>query len=105
MAPPARQFVMLRSGFSTHRIGVELKKAGVIRSVFAFRVWRQLHPRLSLKAGEYLFDHEAALPQVYGRVARGDIYFHEVTIPEGYTMFVIAKAMEEAWLGTTDEFL
>jgi UPF0755 protein len=105
MAPPANQFVLLRSGFSTHRIGVELKKAGIIRSAFAFRLWRELHPKLSLKAGEYLFDHEASLPQVYDRVARGDIYFHEVTIPEGYTMFDIAKAMNEAGLGSAEEFL
>ena len=105
VAPPAKQFVLLRSGFSTNRIGVELKKAGIIRSVFAFRLWRELHPKLSLKAGEYLFDHEANLPQVYDRVARGDIYFHEVTIPEGYTMFDIAQAMENAGLGSAAEFL
>jgi len=105
MSPPANQFVLLRSGFSTHRIGIELKKAGIIRSAFAFRLWRELHPKLSLKAGEYLFDREASLPQVYDRVARGDIYFHEVTIPEGYTMFDIAKAMEEVGLGPSEQFL
>ena len=105
IVPPSNQFVLLRSGFSTNRIAVELKKAGIIRSVFAFRLWRQIHPKLSLKAGEYLFDREANLPQVYDRVARGDIYFHEVTIPEGYTMFDIAKAMEDAGLGSADEFL
>ncbi|HWZ82925.1 MAG TPA: endolytic transglycosylase MltG [Terriglobales bacterium] len=104
-APPANQFVLLRSGFSTHRIGVELKKAGVIHSVFAFRVWHQLHPKLSLKAGEYLFEKSASVPEVYDRIARGDIYFHEVTIPEGYTMFDIAKAMEDAGLGSADQFL
>ncbi len=105
MTPPANQFVLLRPGFSTHRIGVELKKAGIIRSEFAFRLWRALHPKLSLKAGEYLFDREATLPQVYDRVARGDIYFHEVTIPEGYTMFDVARTMEEAGLGSAEEFL
>src|SRR5207253_6179941 len=35
----------------------------------------------------------------------GDIYFHTVTIPEGYTMFDIAKLMEDAGLGTSAEFL
>ena len=39
------------------------------------------------------------------RIARGDIYFHEVTIPEGYTMFDIAKAMEDAGLGSAADFL
>ena len=45
------------------------------------------------------------MPQVYRRIARGDIYFHVVTIPEGYTMFDIAKAMEDAKLGTAADFL
>ena len=97
--------MLLRSGYSTRRIAIELKKAGVIRSVFAFRVWHILHPKLSLKAGEYLFDRGTSIPQVYDRIARGDIYFHVVTIPEGYTMFDIAKTMEEAGLCSAQEFL
>ena len=105
VTPPGNQSVLLRSGYSTRRIAIELKKAGVIRSVFAFRVWHILHPKLSLKAGEYLFDRGARMPQVYDRIARGDIYFHVVTIPEGYTMFDIAKAMEEAGLCSAQDFL
>jgi UPF0755 protein len=102
---PGNQSVLLRTGYSTRRIGAELKKAGVIRSVFAFRLWHTLHPKHSLKAGEYLFDRAASIPQVYDRIARGDIYFHVVTIPEGYTMFDIAKTMEDAGLGSGGEFL
>lgn len=82
-----------------------MKKAGVIRSELAFRLWHATHPKPSLKAGEYVFEHEATLPEVYGRIAHGDIYFHTVTIPEGYTMFDIAKAMEDAGLGSAADFL
>ncbi len=105
VTPAGNQSVLLRSGYSTRRIAIELKKAGVIRSVFAFRVWHIVHPKLSLKAGEYLFDRGASIPQVFDRIARGDIYFHVVTIPEGYTMFDIAKAMEEAGLCSAQDFL
>jgi len=77
----------------------------VIRSEIAFRLWHLAHPKPSLKAGEYRFEREATLPQVYQRIARGDIYFHVVTIPEGYTMFDIAKAMEDAGLGSASDFL
>lgn len=77
----------------------------MIRSEIGFRLWHVLHPKPSLKAGEYLFEQQATLPQVYGRIARGDIYFHVVTIPEGYTMFDIAKAMEDAGLGSAADFL
>ena len=103
--PPGQTFVLLHSGYTTRRIAAELKKAGIIRSEFAFRLWHAAHPKPSLKAGEYLFEREATLPQVYDRIARGDIYFHVVTIPEGYTMFDIAKAMEDAGLGSAADFL
>jgi len=105
LTPPANTPLLLHSGYSTRRIAAELKKAGVIRSELAFRLWHWLHPKPSLKAGEYRFEREATLPQVYERIARGDIYFHVVTIPEGYTMFDIAKAMEDAGLGSAADFV
>ena len=106
VTPPSEQtLVLLHSGYSTRRIAAELKKEGIIRSEYAFLAWHVLKPKPSLKAGEYLFERGAALPQVYDRLARGDIYFHVVTIPEGYTIFDISKAIEEAGLGTAADFL
>jgi UPF0755 protein len=105
IAPPANTSLLLRPGYSTRRIAAELKKAGVIRSERVFWLWHALHPKPSLKAGEYRFEREATLPQVYQRIARGDIYFHVVTIPEGYTMFDIAKVIEDAGLGPAADFL
>jgi UPF0755 protein len=105
ITPPANTDLLLRPGYSTRRIAAELKKAGVIRNERAFWLWHLLKPKPTLKAGEYLFEREANLPQVYERIARGDIYFHVVTIPEGYTMFDIAKAMEDAGLGPAADFL
>jgi UPF0755 protein len=97
--------LLLRPGYSTRRIAAELETAGVIRSELAFRLWHVLHPKPSLKAGEYRFERAASLPQVYQRIARGDIYFHVVVIPEGYTMFDIAQAMEDAGLCSAADFL
>ena len=105
VTPPANTFLLLRPGYSTRRIAAELQKAGVIRNERLFWLWHLLKPKPTLKAGEYLFDREATLPQVYERIARGDIYFHVVTIPEGYTMFDIAKAIEHAGLGSAEQFL
>jgi UPF0755 protein len=105
VTPPANTSLLLHPGYSTRRIAAELKRAGVIRSEFAFRMWHRLHRQPSLKAGEYLFEHPARLREVHDRIAHGDIYFHTVTIPEGYTMFDIAKAMETAGLGSAQDFL
>jgi UPF0755 protein len=105
VTPPANTSLLFHSGYSTHRIAAELKKAGVIRSELAFRLWHRLHPQPSLKAGEYVFEHPARLREVHDRLARGDIYFHVVTIPEGYTMFDIAGAMQDAGLCSAQDFL
>ncbi len=105
MTPPANTSLLLHTGYSTRRIAAELKKAGVIRSALAFRLWHAWHRKPSLKAGEYVFEREATLRQVHERIAHGDIYFHVVTIPEGYTMFDIARAMEDAGLGSAADFL
>ena len=42
---------------------------------------------------------------VHDRLVRGDIYVHTVVIPEGFTMFDIAQAVQEAGLGSNQEFL
>jgi UPF0755 protein len=105
VAPSGQKFVLLRSGLTTRKIAAELKAAGVIRSEKAFLVWHFLHHKRSLKAGEYLFEKQATAIEVHNRLARGDIYTHTVVIPEGYTIFDVAQAIEQAGLGTKDEFL
>jgi UPF0755 protein len=103
--PDVQKFVMLRPGFSTRHIARELKTAGVIRSEDAFVLWHELHRRPTLKAGEYLFEREASAIDVHNRLARGDVYVHTVVIPEGFNMFDIAKAIEDAGLGPAQDFV
>jgi peptidoglycan lytic transglycosylase G len=105
VTPAGQKFVMLRPGYSTRRIAAELQAAGVIKSRFAFILWHRFHRRQSLKAGEYLFDKTARMLQVNDRLVRGDIYVHTVVIPEGFTMFDIAQAIQDAGLGSSQEFL
>jgi UPF0755 protein len=103
--PPPQTFVMLHPGYSTRRIAYELKRAGVIRSEEAFVLWRYIRHRSSLKAGEYLFDKPANTIDIQKRLRRGDVYFHTVVVPEGFTMFDIARAVEAAGLGPAADFL
>src|SRR5215471_11937463 len=103
--PPGQTFVMLRPGYSTHRIAAELKNAGIIRSERAFVLWHYIHPKRSLKAGEYLFEKPSNIIDIQKRLRRGDVYLHTVVVPEGYTMFDIARAIEEAGLGPAEDFL
>jgi UPF0755 protein len=105
VAPNGQTFVLLRPGYSTRRIAAELKSAGVIRSKAAFILWHYYHRGRSLEAGEYLFDKPANTVDVQKRLRRGDVYLHTVVIPEGFTMFDIARAIEAAGLGPADDFL
>jgi UPF0755 protein len=103
--PAPQTFVLLRPGYSTRRIAAELKHAGVIRNEHVFVLWRYLDHKRSLQAGEYLFEKPASVIDVQRRLRRGDVYFHTVVVPEGYTMFDIAGAIQAAGLGRAEDFL
>jgi UPF0755 protein len=103
--PSGEKLVQLKSGSSARRIAADLEKAGIIRSQYAFVLWHYLHGRKPLKAGEYSFDHPAKVSEVYDRVLRGDVNFRTVVVPEGFNIFDIAGAIEEAGLGRREDFL
>jgi len=105
VTPVGQIFVLLRNGYSTRRIASELKAAGVIRNRQAFIVLNYFHPRRSLKAGEYLFEKPATALDVQQRLARGDVYVRTLVIPEGFNMFDIADAVQNAGLGARLDFL
>jgi UPF0755 protein len=105
VTPEGQKFVLLHPGYSTRRIAHELESAGVIRNAEAFIFWHYFHRKHSLKAGEYLFEKTANAIDVHKRLVRGDIYVHTVVIPEGFTMFDIAQAIQDAGLGTSQDFL
>ena len=45
------------------------------------------------------------MTDVYNRIARGDVYTVTVTIPEGANIFDVATRLEQAGIGTRQEFL
>ncbi|MGH9498093.1 MAG: endolytic transglycosylase MltG [Terriglobales bacterium] len=105
VTPATQTFVLLHPGYSTRHIAADLKSAGVIRSTTAFILWHRLHQKRSLKAGEYLFEKAANSTDIHQRLVRGDVFVHTVVIPEGFNMFEIAQAIQEAGLGPSEDFL
>jgi UPF0755 protein len=103
--PAGQTFVLLHPGYSTRRIAAELKSAGVIHSEEAFIFWHYAHRHRSLKAGEYLFEKPDNIIDIQNRLIRGDVYLHTVVVPEGFTMFDIARAIDAAGLGPADDFV
>ncbi len=98
-------FIEFPKGTSTMGMAGMLANARVIPHAWEFLAARALHPRRILQAGEYRFDRPASVLEVYDRIARGDIFFYVLTIPEGQNMFDIAAAAEKLKLFPGPEFL
>lgn len=102
--PNQETFVNVAPGSSVLRIGRQLEAAGVVRSRYAFDLVRWFR-RGRLQAGTYRFDHPASAIDVYGRIARGDVFTRILVIPEGANIFDIAARVEQAGLGTRQDVL
>ena len=102
--PPPETLIEVAPGMSTRAIGALLQRHGVVRNQYAFDFWHVVRGG-TLKAGEYQFAQPATLPAVYNRIERGDVYTRTVTVPEGFNLFDIAQAVEDAQLGSKTDFL
>lgn len=105
VTPAEPKYVLLRPGWTTRHIARELKANGIIRSDIAFLGMHVLRGARTLKAGEYKFEGPESAMAVRDRLARGDVFVRQVTVPEGYNMFDIAQAIEQAGLGPASDFL
>jgi UPF0755 protein len=98
-------FVDIPPGTSASQMAELLEKAGVIRSRYQFLLARALDRRSTLQAGEYRFNRPASPWDVYSRIARGDVFYHELIVPEGFNRFDIARALEGLGLPAAKDFL
>src|SRR5258708_12790021 len=92
--PQQGVFVTVPHGASGRFVGRILAKNGVVRSATAFELLTRRHPRRTLQAGEYFFEHAATAGEVFDTISSGRIYETSVTIPEGYTLFDIAQLLQ-----------
>ena len=99
--PPGETILEVVPGMGTRAIGAMLAQHGIIRNQYTFDLWHVLRGG-TLKAGEYQFLQAATLPAVYNRIVHGDVYTRAVTIPEGFNLFDIAQAVQDAQERITD---
>jgi UPF0755 protein len=81
-------------GTSTQSMSAQLAGAGVIQNSWAFLFARAMRPKARLLAGEYQFSEPASVLAVFDRIARGDVFFYELTVPEGSNIFDIAASVD-----------
>jgi UPF0755 protein len=101
----ASVIVDLPRGASTVSIASRLAQAGVIRFRWQLLLARALRPGDRLQAGEYLFERPASVWQIFERMVRGDVFYYELTVPEGYNLFDIAAALDRLGVIGGEEFL
>jgi UPF0755 protein len=100
------QFVEIPPGASTRAIGDRLVAAGIVRDTLTFRaaLWLSGEAR-HLKAGEYRFDSAMTPADVIVRLARGDVFVVNFTVPEGLTVAEVAKLFESHGFGPAGSFV
>ena len=98
-------FIEIPKGASTRAIADMLAGAGVVEHPWEFLLARAVRRGLKLQAGEFRFAAPATPLDVYGRIARGDVFYEEVVIPEGRNMFDIGSIVEGMGLMPAAEFL
>lgn len=102
---PQKVFVDIPHGTSRWQIAGILRRNSIIRNRLAFALFSEWHFRNRLQAGEYLFDGPLNSREVFWKIARGQIFVHVVTVPEGWTMFDIAADLDRQGICSRENFL
>lgn len=98
-------FVDVEHGMSSRQIAKTLTHHGVVRSEWAFLAVRILRPHATLQAGEYRFATAQTPWQVFEEIRRGEVFYEEITVPEGSNRFDIASLLDQLDMVKGDAFL
>src|SRR5207247_9088891 len=98
-------FVEVPRGASRRYVGYLLKRNGVVRSKLAFEIYARRHPKRTLQAGEYFFDHPMTGREVFWKIVSGQIYEQPFTVREGETIFDIARDLQAGKFMPAGDFL
>ena len=98
-------FVDFPRGTGSGEMASILSKKGVVKDRWVFLAARALNRGKTLQAGEYRFERPASALDVVGRIARGDIFYMELLIPEGYNIFEVAQAVAKLGIISEAKFL
>ena len=79
--------VDVAKGISSQSVAQLLFENDVISSPLIFRILLKVtRAENQLKAGEYLFEAGSSMKEVLAKLVSGDVLYHRITIPEGYTV-------------------
>ena len=100
------KFVQIPQGSGAAEIRRRLVGSGIVSDQWAFRAALAWTGRSrALKAGEYRFDRPMSVVDVIDKLARGDVYAHPITFPEGLTIREMAAIYQSQGFGVADDFI
>ncbi len=91
---PIQKTVMIQPGSGARAILAQLHEAGLTPPPLMLMVpiYGSGASR-KLKAGEYLFEAGATPAQIIGKITRGEVVVHKLTIPEGWNSYQLRAAL------------
>lgn len=96
---PATVKLTIPSGTPSEQIGEQLAQAGLIRSVNAWKIWGRWlnwqNPQGSFKAGTYQLSPQQSLSAIAAKIWNGEVVQSEFTIPEGWSLQLMANYFED----------
>lgn len=96
--------ITITSGLGSRKIAILLKRAGVIRSKWAFVTYVSLRGEASeLKPGHYTFTN-ATVPEISRVLIEGKGGEYSITIPEGWSVKDIGLYLERQHIGRAQDF-
>jgi len=79
-------FIVVAKGSNSDVVAKQLFEAKIISKPWLFKVVARFGGLdKKLKAGEYVFDEQISLYDVVQKLAKGNVVYHKITLPEGMT--------------------
>lgn len=99
--------IQVPEGSAAESVGQQLKSAGLIRSMAAWKLWTRLaiakDPAGSFKTGTYELSPQASLPELAQSIWAGQVKETSFTIPEGWSMQEMGAYFEQqGWFSAAD---
>ena len=89
-------YIRVERGTSLSMLADGLQKEGVINHALVFKIIARFSGlSQKLRAGEYKFEPKISLWNVMQKIAKGDVFYRKITLPEGLTNVEISKILNE----------
>jgi len=102
----SEKIVVITPGQGFQALSKQLYNAGIIKHPMKFEWFARLKGYdKKIKAGEYLLSYSMSPHRILEVIVSGKVRLYRITIPEGYHLRQIARALAEAGFGTETDFL